>query len=159
MISNHNTMRPAFSMITALMVIVVMASIGAFILNLSGKMVQETTTQYRHEQAVLHAKSYTEFAIMAATAQTCVNKISANVDGDANEVLEGQGYRVVVYVNYIGGCDQNTSTIQYPNSRANILTIDTYVHFRDPEDPRSTTSTTWSTFPGTTYHRRTIQRL
>ncbi len=146
-------------MITALMVIVVMATIGAFILNLSGKMVQETITQYRQEQAILYAKSYTEFAIMAATAQTCVEKISANVDGDTNEVLEGQGYRVVVYVDYVGGCEQNTSTIQYTNSKANILIIDTYVHYRDPEDPRSTTATTWTDFPGTTYHRRTVQRL
>ncbi len=154
-----NNMRPAFSMITAIFVIVVMASIGAFILNLSGKMVQETSAQYRHEQAILYAKSYTEFAIMAATAKSCVKKISANVDGDQNQVKQGQGYRVEVFVHYIGGCDANTSTLTYPNSRANVLRVDTYVRYRDPDDPRSLSSIPWSSNHGITYHRRTIQRL
>jgi peptidyl-tRNA hydrolase len=51
--------RKAFSMITAIFVILMMATVGGFIMNLSGKMVQETASQYRKEQAILYAKSYT----------------------------------------------------------------------------------------------------
>lgn len=153
-------------MITAIFVIVIMASVGAFVMNLSGKMVKETTTQYRHEQAILYAKSYTEFALMAATHQACAKKISANIDGNDNEVLSGQGYRVEAYIHYIGdntGCIWGTQEIGgdilHPNSVGGTILIDTYVHYRDPEDPRSTSSNAWSVFPGTTYHRRTLQRL
>ena len=60
--------RKAFSMITAIVVIVLMASVAVFIMNLSGKMVKETTTQYQREQAILLSKSYTEYAVMAVTA-------------------------------------------------------------------------------------------
>ena len=81
--------RRAFSMITAIFVILIMATVGGFIMNLSGKMIQETTSQYRKEQAILYAKSYTEYAIMAATAQTCIRNISSNIDGTAAQVLQG----------------------------------------------------------------------
>jgi type II secretory pathway pseudopilin PulG len=61
-------MRRAFSMITAIFVIVLMATVAVLILNLSGKMVKETTAQFQREQAMLLAKSYTEYAVMAVTA-------------------------------------------------------------------------------------------
>ena len=49
-------MRKAFSLITAIFVIVLMATVAAFIMNLSGKMVKGTTVQFQREQAVLLAK-------------------------------------------------------------------------------------------------------
>ncbi len=152
-------MRAGFSMITAIFVIVIMAAIGAFVMNLSGKIVQETTSQYRQEQAILYAKSYTEFAIMAATATNCIKKIASNVDGNTNEVLQGQGYRVVAKISYVGGCPASSSSITTLNSKANIITVDTYVHYRDPDNPQAKTNIPWSAYPGFTYHRRTIQRL
>ena len=74
-------MKKAFSMLTAIIVIVLMASVAVFILNLSGKMVKGTTVQFQREQAVLLGKSYTEYAIMAVTANehnstNCLNNIS-----------------------------------------------------------------------------------
>ena len=160
-------MRSAFSMITAIFVIVLMASVGAFIMNLSGKMVEETSVQYRHEQAILYAKSYTEFAIMAATTESCVRRITANVDGDATQVKQGLGYRVVVDVQYIG---DNTPThclnelgsvaITHPSSIGNIILVDTYVRYRNPDSAAAIAGSSWSTkYPGITYHRRTLQRL
>lgn len=161
------THRPAFSLITAIFIMILMATLGAFILNLSGKMVQKTTAQYRKEQAILYAKSYTEFAIMSATARSCLKSITADVDGTQNEVKQGQGYRVIVDIRYIGNesaCANATyyvtdETLTTPNSRKSVVLIDTYVHYRNPDNPNSTTAISWATNPGITYHRRTIQKL
>ena len=162
--------RAAFSMITAIFVIIILATIGAFIMNLSGKMVQETTMQYRKEQAILYAKSYTEFAIMTATSEPCVKKITANVDGKSTEVKAGQGYFVDVRVHYLGqnsACTNNVKigkgNIQDPRAKDNIVLIDTYVRYRDPDSIAARANKgkglAWSKDPGITYHRRTLQRL
>ena len=157
---SHN----AFSMITTIFVILIMATVSAFILNLSGKIVQGTTTQYRKEQAILYAKSYTELAIMAATAKTCVQKISGDIGGNQAEVKAGQGYRVVVDIQYVGNnsaCSNKLTngSVDHNTSKDNIILIDTYVHYRDPNHPSALSGHPWSTHPGITYHRRTIQRL
>ena len=154
-------MRPAFAMITAIFVIMIMASVGAFVMNLSGKMVQETTTQYRREQAILYAKSYTEYAIMAATAQSCIRNINSNIDGNPAQVKAGQGYRVKVEVRYLGtnsGCTDQIGPGVLTNP-GTVIVVDVYVRYRDPELPASVLSKPWSQYLGTTYHRRTIQRL
>jgi len=155
--------RNAFSMITAIFVILMMATVGAFIMNLSGKMVQETTSQYRKEQAILYAKSYTEYAIMAATAQTCIRNINSDIDGTAAQVLQGQGYRVEVKVQYLGNnsacTDKIGTNIVRPNSIDSIILIDTYVHYRESAHPNAINSVAWGADPGITYHRRTLQRL
>ncbi len=67
-------MRKAFSMITAIFIIVLMATVGAFILNISAKSVKSTVLQFKREQAILYARSYTGLAIMAAS--TGVNSIT-----------------------------------------------------------------------------------
>jgi len=159
--TSTTTMRPAFSMITAIFVIMIMASVGAFVLNLSGKMIQETGAQYRKEQAILYAKSYTEYAIMAATARNCIRNIRADIDGNQNEVRRGQGYHVDVRVHYLGAnsaCTNKigTSNLAFPDT---AILVDTYVRYRDPEHPRSLSSINWKNNPGITYHRRTLQRL
>jgi len=162
--------RKAFSMITAIFVILIMATIGGFIMNLSGKMVQETTSQYRKEQSILYAKSYTELAIMAATAKTCVRKITGSAGGTAKQVREGQGYFIEVKLQYLGKnslCTKNRTNygnILYSDSQDTIVLIDTYVHYRNPEHPDAINAAAWGTpkkkyKPGITYHRRTLQRL
>jgi type II secretory pathway pseudopilin PulG len=154
-------MRPAFSMITAIFVIAIMASVGAFVMNLSGKMIQETTAQYRKEQAILYAKSYTEYAIMAATAQSCIRNITSDIDGTQAQVKAGQGYHVHVHVQYLGAnstCTDKIGTSNVTNPDTVIL-IDTFVHYRDPESPAAIAGLAWSADPGITYHRRTLQRL
>jgi flagellar basal body-associated protein FliL len=156
--------RKAFSMITAIFVILMMATVGGFIMNLSGKMVQETASQYRKEQAILYAKSYTEFAIMAATQRTCVRKIRANVGDTPINIKKGKGYYVEVILQYVGNnsaCPNKVSSgnIRYKNSIDTILLIDTYVRYRDPEHPNAVAGLAWSLDPGITYHRRTLQKL
>jgi hypothetical protein len=139
-------------MLTAIFVIVVMATIAAFILNLSGKMVKETTTQYQKEQAMLLAKSYTEFAIMAVTANdqnssNCLNNISGSY-GD---------YNIDVNISYIGrDTILNTNcrnlyrgTINTLKSPLNII-IDVFVHYPDYDHPNNLKLS---------YHRRSLQKI
>lgn len=74
-------MRKAFSMITAIFIIVLMATVGAFILNISAKSVKSTVLQFKREQAILYARSYTELAIMTAGTATA-SPISGSADGN-----------------------------------------------------------------------------
>jgi hypothetical protein len=73
-------MRHAFSMITAIFLIVLLATVAAFILNLSAKTVKDTVLQYKREQAILYARSYTEAAIMKATANAAATTIIGSID-------------------------------------------------------------------------------
>ena len=147
-------MRKGFSMLTAIAVIVVIASIGAFILSLSGKMIAETTVQFQREQAMLLAKSYTEYAIMAATANdqnssNCLNSINSDVGGF---------YKVNVNISYIGrdissSCNNILSTdINTTNSPLSII-IDVDVKYQNPDDPRGASA------PWITFHKRTLQKI
>jgi len=151
-------MRKAFSLLTAIFIIVFMATVAAFIINLSGKMVKETTVQYQQEQAVLLAKSYTEYAIMAVTANehnssNCLNTITGNFgdDGNGNPL-----YSINVDISYIGNnlhanCDRvlNANVIVTPNSPLNII-VDVTVNYPDLDHPDNL---------NLTYHRRTLQKI
>ena len=168
MIVSHSSLRPAFSMITAIFMILLMASVAAFVMNLSGKIVQETTAQYRKEQAILLAKSYTEFAIMAATAQDCAPRgINASVGTTTAKTRQGEGYRIRVETRYIGRNSQCVNNriraggdITTASSIDGTILIDVFVRYRNPEDSNALDDTTWvNDRRGITYHRRTLQRL
>jgi type II secretory pathway pseudopilin PulG len=157
-------MKQAFSLVTSLAVIVLMASVAILVLSLTSKTVKETVAQYKKEQAVLLAKSYTEYAIMAVTANdrvnnTCLlNVYGNNVLGD--EDTDG-GYNVRVNIFYIGGNsgDNNVSNcgshilysgpIQTPESPLQII-VDTYVEYKDIDNASTELIT---------YHRRTLQKI
>jgi len=151
-------MRSGFSMITAIFVMVIMASVGAFVMNLSGKIVKTTTAQYQHEQAILYAKSYTEFAVMAVTAHdrnasaNCVETIKGSI-GD----IDNGGYTIRTHIAYIGlpaeiancsGTRRLNAAAIDPNTPLSII-IDAYVDYKDLDN-------TTQTF---TVHRRTIQKI
>jgi hypothetical protein len=148
-----------------------MASVGGLISNLSGKIVEETSAQFQKEQAVLLAKSYTEYAIMAVMANdrnvtgVCVQDIDGVVVAPGGTITSastnGQGYDVRVNIGFIGktgqiqACD-NTREFGSPANASpdelNII-VDTYVRYKDlsQADP--------STSPWITYHRRTLQKI
>ena len=170
MIFVRNTMRSAFSMITAIFIILLMATVAGFIMNLTGKMVKETTTQYQKEQAILYAKSYTEYAIMAATPRDCIERIDAFIGDSVNDVNSGDGYDVRVDIQYVGtdlvGGACNTigaSPITHPQSKGAIMLIDTYVRYRDRDTVAAFVNSGGvvdaNNLPWLTYHRRTLQRL
>jgi len=142
--------RKAFSLIMAIIVIVLMATVAMLIMSMSGKMVKGTTTQYQHEQAVLYAKSYTEYAIMAVMANdrvnnTCLNTIDGSIDN----------YTIKTEISYIGdanvtGCTRALSNaVVTPNSPLNII-VDVFVSYPDLDHPDDMNMT---------YHRRSLQKI
>ncbi len=158
-----NKQRKAFSMITAIIVIVLMASVGAFVMSLSGKMVKETTTQFQREQAMLLAKSYTEYAIMAVMAN---NRVAGGclktINGD--DIIRNEangGFEVRVELNYISnntgmltGCAAAPDRVfsdaaVTPESALNII-VDVYVKYHDLDGAGAN----WIT-----YHKRTLQKI
>ena len=149
--------KKAFSMLTAIVVIVIMASIGAFVMNLSSKMVKSTTAQYQREQAMLYAKSYTEFAIMAVMSNDASTNCLENINGTAPG-----GYTIDTRISYIGdtrgggriascaaarrlGTSPAATT---PEPSLHII-VDVYVKYDDPDIPGAPI----------TYHKRTLQKI
>lgn len=157
-----STQRKAFSMITAIVVIVLMASVGAFVLSLSGKMIKTTTTQFQREQAMLLAKSYTEFAIMAVMAndRNSTGSCLSTINGD--DVIRSEnsgGFEIRAHIAYISNgtgivsaCDVTrifSDAAVTPASALNII-VDVYVKYRDLDG----VNTNWIT-----YHKRTLQKI
>jgi type II secretory pathway pseudopilin PulG len=166
----HNRQREAFSMVTAIIVIVIMATVAILIMNISGKMVKATTNQYHREQAMLLAKSYTEYAILAVMSNNrngtgnCLRDIDGDVKIDESStvtVANGNGYQIRVRIAYIGESSEvatcksaaavrvlsdTVTTVKTPLS----IVVDTYVEYKDPEN----LSGGWIT-----YHRRTLQKI
>ena len=128
-----------------------MATVAAFIMNLSGKMVKGTTVQFQREQSVLLAKSYTEYAIMAVTANDhnssdCLNSITGTYGP----------YNIQANISYIGNnldgsCVRilNVNPIITPKSPLNII-VDVFVSYTDIDHPNDLNMT---------YHRRSLQKI
>jgi len=169
--------KKAFSMVTAIFVMFIMASLTALIMNVTGKTVKATTHQYQKEQAMLLARSYTELAILYAlyydrnSTSSCLEKIT-----DHFGIIGNGGYDVIINIKYLGndtlldGCTKtilsngnigtasdslNIATWVDNNSSLGInntisLIIDTYISYKDFDDPSDR---------NITFHRRTIQKL
>ena len=161
--------RKAFSMITAIVVIVLMATVAMLVMSMSGKMVKETTAQFQEEQAALLAKSYTEYAVMAVTANdravNCLTTINGTM-GDAVVAVAGgaagnpnNGYLINVNISYIGTAATlglcaapialDDTVLAASNTPLTII-VDVYVQYRDLDNPAG---------PNMTYHRRTVQKI
>ena len=163
------TQRKAFSLITAIFIILIMATVATFILSLSGKIVKETVNLYQKEQAVLLAKSYTELAIMTVMANdrngtgTCVRDVDAVVlpfGSTTATSINGQGYKVRTRIGFIGAASDigpcaGVRQFGNPaggNNELNII-VDVYVEYKDISQVNPSTS------PWITYHRRTLQKI
>jgi type II secretory pathway pseudopilin PulG len=155
-------MRQAFSMVTAIFVMVILATISVLVLNTAGQISQNTVLQYRQEQAALLAKGYTEFAILSVlkhdknSTNSCVEDINGTV-GDNYD--EGSGYLAEVKIYYIGnnltGCGTklNDTNITQPGgvvgAYAPHVLIDTFIKYKDPINTNEVI----------TYHRRSLQKI
>jgi type II secretory pathway pseudopilin PulG len=159
--------KKAFSMVTAIFVIVIMASISAMIMNITGKTVKATTLQYQKEQAALLSRSYTELGILYAlhydrdTHNNCIETIIDHF-GPAYP----NGYDVEIDFHYIGnstllgGCTKTLSPIagtegtwigNNPGFETTVsIMVDTYIRYRDFDDTNE---------KNITMHRRTLQKL
>lgn len=168
-------MRKAFSMITAIFVLLILATVSMLVLNLSATTSNSTTTQYRHEQAALYAKSYTELAIMSVLDYNrtlnnkCVETIIGNIPNLAS-YNNGSGYRVTTNISYIGnGSVANTlppcvnvlntdDIASVPLGNTPAIIVDVYVRYKDPEHVAASTAAA-AIAPDITYHRRTLQKI
>ncbi len=158
----YSNKRSAFSMITAIVVIVIMATVAIYVLSTSAKIVTETTAQYQREQAALYAKSYTEYAIMSVTANesNVTGKCLTDIDGTIGAPNDGEGYSIRVRIAYIGQnsliapCANTRELGQSitPRSPLNII-VDTYVEYKEPDHPDKANA------PYVTYHKRTLQKI
>jgi len=148
--------RKAFSMITAIVVIVLMSSVAILITDISGKMVKETTTQYQKEQAILLAKSYTNYAILAISGNDRKSSCLKTLFGTTSDSI----YSAQIEISYIGensevsncGVRDLGHTNLDNNNSSNPLTaiIDAYIKYDDLDDPNNRQFT---------YHRRTVQKI
>ncbi|MDQ7047952.1 MAG: type II secretion system protein [Sulfurovum sp.] len=150
----RSNLRAGFSMLTSIFLIVIMATVGIFVMSLSGKIIKTTTAQFQDAQAQLYAKSYTEFAILAVTghsrATNCINIITGTV-GDINN----GGYAISTNIAYIGidaevgNCTQVLSNTVSTSSTPLTIIIDVYVKYKDLDNANQTL----------TAHRRTVQKI
>ncbi len=144
--------RKAFSMLMAIFVIFIMASIGTLVMSLSGKLVKETTAQYQREQAVLLANSYTEYAVMAVTANDRSTNCLSTINGTWN------GYSARIEIAYIGtasvisNCDdeRELGTVSVGSDTPLTIIVDAYVDYKDLDNLGG---------QNMTYHKRTVQKI
>ena len=145
--------RKAFSMFTAIVIIILMSTVAMLVMSLSGKLVKETTAQYQREQAFLLANSYTEYAVMAVTANdrsagNCLSSIFGTIDG----------YSARIHIAYIGspaiiGTCEGTRKLSegvITNNTPLTIIIDAYIDYDDLDNPGGSKIT---------YHRRTVQKI
>jgi len=144
--------RKAFSLFTAIVVMVIMASVAALITGMTGKLVKETTTQYQREQAALLANSYTEYAVMAVTANDRAVNCLRTINGTWN------GYSARIEISYIGdpatigNCAATrklSEAVVTPDTQLTII-VDAYIDYNDLDN---------TTAPNLVYHRRTVQKI
>ena len=144
--------RKAFSMITAIVVIVLLATVSVLVMSLSGKMVKETTQQYQREQAILLGKSYLEYAVMAVTANeqnssNCLNSITGSM-GDYN--IESN----ISYITTPGTVNSNCThrldeNVKEDKTPLQVI-IDVFVKYPDYDNPNGKEMT---------YHTRKLIKI
>jgi len=168
--------KKAFSMVTAIFVIIIMATVSSLIMNVTGKTVKETTQQYQKEQAQLLARSYTELAISKVlnTDRTitipnpnpCVEQINDHFGAAGSD-----GYDINITIKYIGndtllancrnnieangGFNLTNKNATWSNNSGGFyntlsMVVDTYISYKDFDDPENR---------DITFHRRTLQKL
>lgn len=126
-------MKKGFSLITAIMFIVLIATIGALALTFSTQTSKQTTDVYLRAQAELLARSATEYAMLAMSRHDHKVNCLDNITATFNNLFD-----IEVYFSYIGidgaaggnlpnECKRvlsnNTAT---PDSDFTVL-VDTYV--------------------------------
>ncbi len=143
-------MRKAFSLITAIIILVFMATLLTLMISLSTQSAKQTGDLYLKEQTELLARSATEYALLAIsghksdTANGCVEKIYIKYPANS------PSFDINVSIYYIGkNLPCTTSNILDNNIATNdsnaTVIIDTIVTNLQTEEPIR-------------YHRRTIQK-
>jgi type II secretory pathway component PulK len=141
-------MRKAFSMVTAIFVILILATISMLMLNMAATTTNSTVEQYRHEQAALYAKSFTELAILKATQDDRTDGCITSSNGSVGNFADGSGYEANATITWV--LNDTTQACTVVGNTSNII-VDTTVQYRNPIDPANA--------PITTYFKRTLQKI
>lgn len=151
-------MRRGFSMITAIIFIIIVATLGALALSLSSSSVKQTSDLYLKEQAEILTQSATEYALLAISGHdfsaNCLNAINSTYTADGTNVLFDINISLYYFGNGLpancskpsGSINVVSSNIDTNESNLTVL-IDTIV----------TSRANVSTEP-IRIHRRTIQK-
>lgn len=148
-------MRRGFSLITAIIFIVLVASIAALSLSFSGLSTKQTTDLYLREQAELLVQSGTEFALLAISGHdinatnNCLNALNIQYP----QTGAGALFDINITLNYMGrglpaGCNTLSNTVATIDSNVTVI-LDTIVEL--------TPGNNLATEP-IRLHRRTIQK-
>jgi len=142
-------MRKAFSLVTAIFLLILMSSLMAVMLTLSSQTLKQTGNIYLQEEAKLLARSATEYALLAISAHKmdtkhkCVENINMHYP-----VYPSFDVNVSIY--YIGKnlpCDKShilDNNISTKESNVTVI-VDTFVTSSDTQENIS-------------YYKRTIQK-
>lgn len=143
-------MRRGFSLITAIIILVVMSTLMVLMLSLATQTAKQTGDIYLKEQTQLLARSATEFALLAISGHErnattkCVENIYMRYP------KENPRYDINVSIYYIGNnlpCNNShilANNIATADSNGTVI-IDTVVTNQSSDEPIR-------------YHRRTIQK-
>ena len=159
--------REGFSLLVAIFTIVLLSLVAGYIFYASASTMKEGTLQYKREQAQLLARSYTEYAVMAISANNrdgsnvCIDNINATIGTDP---AKGEGYRVRVEITYIGNkryvdkCMRVATKLDDSDVDTLSAIIDVYVEYRDIFHP-SLFNRYIYLVPWQSYHKRSIQKI
>ncbi len=152
-------MRSGFSLITAIVFIILVATLSMLALSFSSFSTKQTSDLFLREQAELLLQSGTEFALLAISghqitaANGCLNQINSQYpEAGANAIFD-----INITINYMGNglnaasggnCNLLSDIVDTNESNVTVI-IDTIVE--------TTPSNTISTEP-IRLHRRTIQK-
>ena len=154
-------MRKGFSLLTAIIFIVLVATIAALSLSLSSSSAKQTSDIFLREQAELLLQSATEYALLAISAHTinttngCLNTIIAHYPDHASPIFD-----INISINYLGknlpkGCKIfDVITLDTYN---NISTDDSNVTVIIDTIVQTNTNAAMTTEP-IRLHRRTLQK-
>ena len=158
-------LRSGFSMLVAIFVILMLSLVATYIFYASSSISKESSIQYQREQAMILARSYTEYTVLALSGNNkdsgnCINTINANIGTPNN----GRGYRVRVDITYIGnskyltGCTNVAANLSNSDIDTLSVIVDVYVKYKDISNPSLYNG--FSSFvPWQAYHRRSIQKI
>ncbi len=163
--------RDGFSMLVAIFVIVMLSLVASYIFFASNTTTKTGTIQYQAEQAKLYARSFTEYAILAASgngdrntsAAKCISTINSTIGTDP--ATTGQGYQITVHLTYIGNnryigsCANKAAELSNNDIDTLSVIVDVYVRYKDYQQVAVAAPANKAKVPWITYHRRSIQKL
>ena len=156
MVDRHDKSRPAFSMISAIVVLVLMSSLSVMVLSTNIKSSRHLFEGYRARQAALWASSYMEYAKLAIMknreliVENNTTHAIESISGKFGYTQDKGGYIITVQVSYMGVKKPfNSSTIRVIDKRESnpSAIIDVYVKYSAMESK-------WNSHM--TYHIREI---